>query len=67
MSWIGGEPIILRLRFGFRTPKVELYMWGVCEGQHVGSGLKCYVVDMGGELDVGVALTNRRSSLCRNP
>jgi len=50
-----GEPITLRLRFGFRTPKVELDTWGVCEGQHVGSGLKCYVVDMGGELDVGVA------------
>jgi len=50
-----GEPIVVRLRFGFRQPKVELETWGVCEGLHVRSGLKCHVVDMGGELDVGVA------------
>jgi hypothetical protein len=49
-----GEPILLRLRFAFRIPKVDLETTGVCEGQPGGNGLKCYVIDMGGELDVGV-------------
>lgn len=49
------EPIALRLRFTFRTPTVELETAGVCEGQPGGSGLKCHVAGMGGELDIGYA------------
>jgi hypothetical protein len=62
-----GEPIFLRLRFSFQTPKVELETTAVCEGQPGGSGLKCYVIGMGGELDVSVEITDRRCSPSPSP
>jgi hypothetical protein len=49
-----GNGIALRLLFVFRKPKIERRGVALCESQPDGSGLKCYVIGMGGEVDVSV-------------